>query len=85
MLSIDRLAMQLKGLQDTDAEKMLDRYGFSRSEAAEIVKCCTGVHGRRFGGTMKNIINTIKSTLACSVRIGDRLPDCIKYDNKLNL
>jgi hypothetical protein len=83
MISIERIAMQLRGKDDLAAEKMLERYGFSLGELSEIITCCTSLHAGVFKGSIKQITNSITSTLECSMRIGDRLPDAIKYD-KIN-
>lgn len=85
MLSIERLAMQLKGKDDLAAEEMLDRYGFTLGELSEIITCCTSLHAGIFGGTLRQISGSIKSTIETSIRIGDRLPDAIQYGDKLNI
>ena len=72
MLSIERLAMIIRGRTKEGAEYQLDRFGFSPSEIAEITTQSeinkTGI----LTASVFDISQNIKSTMQCSIRIGTR-------------
>lgn len=73
MISIDRLAMQIAGKKNTQAQKTLERFGFNVIERSEII----AAHWRRQTDSVdpdwQAVAVTIKSTMKCSIRLGDRL------------
>ena len=72
-MSIDRMAMEIAAKPAVAARDTLKRFGFSPAEAGEICKS----HWRRATNTIDPdwgaISMTIRSTMECSVRIGDRI------------
>ena len=74
MISIERLAMEIKDKDADAAVKHLERFGFSLAEAAEVVAVFARGYNRDFSPiTWQSIAIQIKSTLECSVRLGDRI------------
>ena len=74
MISIERLAMEIKDKDADAAAKHLERFGVTPVEAAEVVAVFTRGHNRDFSPiTWQSIAIQIKSTLECSVRLGDRI------------
>jgi hypothetical protein len=72
-ISIDRLAMQIAGRSDVSARKTLDRFGFSLAEASEIVSAHWRMSTNSIDPDFQAVAVTIKSTIATSVRMGDRI------------
>lgn len=74
MKTIERLAMEILDKDANSAEKHLVRFGFSPAEAAEVVAVFVRGYNRDFSPiTWQSIAVQIRSTLECSVRMGDRL------------
>ena len=73
MKSIDRLAMELVGKSEEKAMAHLERHGFSIAESSEIVWQFVTKDCRYIVTSWVDVAKVIKSTMACSVRIGDRL------------
>ena len=73
-------ALMIRGEGSKKAEDMLLNTGFSPSEAAEIVasvapmsrRSATPIDGYKIRAGLDSIMETIKSTLDCSIRLGDR-------------
>ena len=85
MKSIDRLAMELAGKSETFAELHLTRFGFSRAERAEIIRSHVRIPVMCFDSVStidpdwQAVAVTIKSTMECSVRIGDSTSEAGAY------
>jgi len=72
--SKERLAMEIFNKTKENAEKHLERFGFSPAERAEITAVFARGHNADFSPiTWQSVAEQIKSTLECSVRIGDRI------------
>ena len=73
MKSIDRMAMDIAGKSSCDAGAMLGRFGFSIAEASEIISSHWRESTDSIDPDWGAVSMTIRSTMECSVRIGDRL------------
>ena len=71
-ISIDRLAMTIESGDKRVVEHHLERFGFSPAEISEIISQCMVWGSGRLTRDWKMIAVNIKSTMECSLRIGDR-------------
>jgi len=76
MKSIDRLAMDIAGKSEVSARETLDRFGFSLAEQSEIIASHMRLPKHSSGwmdADWQAVAVTIRSTMECSIRLGDRL------------
>lgn len=74
-----RIARDIAGQDPRDAYKELISQRFSPAEAAEIVAGTSLALQKKITDDRNEIEAQIKSTIECSVRIGDRLKDEINW------
>lgn len=82
-----RIARHIRGMDSIDAEVyLMDSAGYSPAEAAEVVAACRfqdrscKLSGYMVCHDWPAIYNTMRSTVECSVRLGDRLDDDLLGD-----
>lgn len=82
MKSANRMAMELQLKRtEIDVQRYLDRYGFSPAETAEIMAQFSWPIVDN--ATRNQLRDAILNTLRLSIRLGDRLPDCIKWNYEI--
>lgn len=73
MISIDRLAMMIAGKSGVSALNTLERFGFTVVESSEVITSHYRAATVSVDPDWQAVAVTIKSTLECSVRIGQRV------------
>lgn len=74
-LTVRNYAVGLRGTSIKEAYEYLEKRGFTLAERSEIIHQITALSDRVVAAELEAIVAAIRSTLACSVRIGDRLPN----------